>query len=292
MTDTIERTSYKKRAKALLGTLLELTVPSMPEKQFVHITDRIFARIVAIQAAMSFHEHDSDIRQLCRANAGDVCTIAHDTWHVLTAALDFEHASNGIFNLTIAPALVSNSRLPNPVNRAPPAIATLAESIVLRDDNAVEILRPFWLDVGGIAKGYAVDAAIQTLHDCGVIDCIVNAGGDLRVAGKASHLLALRNPQLPAQSFEIANINNLACATSAAYFTDAKIQSLAVHPDIIGVQAANNNITSATVIATNCMTADALTKILWLRGSAAKSLLGQYNAEGVLILNTGEICRV
>ena len=282
--------AFQKRAKPLLGTFVEIALPAMREDEFLRLTDLAFARVADVHSAMSFHEPRSDLMRLAAISAGDVCRVTADTWEVLRLALDMESVSDGIFNAAVAPALVARGLLPAPVRAPNPLATSLAEGIELHGDNHVRICQPVWIDLGGIAKGYAVDVAVAALQREGVTECVVNAGGDLRVIGDMPHPLAIRHPGSPAQSIHVATLDNLAAATSAGYFLErSTIDNTPQQAAIIGPARRDETFASATVIALDCATADALTKVLWLIGADAKSLLVAYNACGALVLQDGSI---
>ena len=264
----------------------------MQEAEFLRLTDLAFAPIADVHLAMSFHEPRSDLMRLALASAGDVCAVSAYTWEVLRMALEIEAASDGIFNVAVAPALVARGLLPSLRRTHLPLATSLATGIALLDPNHVRIRQPAWIDLGGIAKGYAVDVAVEALQREGVAECVVNAGGDLRVIGDAPHQLAIRHPASPTQSIHVATLENLSAATSGGYFQPPCAngnEAATQHAAIIGPARRDATFASATVIAPSCAIADALTKVVWLIGADAKDLLLAYNASGALVHGDGSI---
>ncbi len=282
------RLRLRKRAKPLLGTIVEISIPSDDESAFVAATDAAFARIESIHRAMSFHESTSDLTAIANAMPGATIRVSPDTWATLSLALEIEAISNGVFNPTIAPALVQRGVLPPPVTREFPSLsASLAESISLQTDHRIQILKRVWIDLGGIAKGYAVDEAVATLKAHGVSAGVVNAGGDLRVFGDLEHTVAVRLPSNPAMVLPIATLNNLSCATTAMYFANAET--------IVGIRdAAAQKYQSVSVIAQSCAVADALTKIIWLKDASSAEVvaaLAHFSAHVALFNRDGQLIR-
>ena len=283
----------RRRAKPLLGTVVEICARCADDSSFVIATDAAFARIAHIHRAMSFHEHMSDLQVIARARAGERVAVDRDTWTVLQLALAIEHESAGIFNPSIAPTLVRSGLLPRPAGRCePPHQSTLASSIRLDVGHFVHVQRPVWIDLGGIAKGFAVDAATRALIEHGTRGGVVNAGGDLRVFGDVQHTIQLRHPSNPRALLPVATLRELSCATSADYFVanlDAPVN--AAQTAMVGAratQAATNAkmCASITVIAEHCAIADALTKVLWLTGidsAISRQMLAQYDAHAVAL---------
>ena len=270
----------RQRAKPLLGTLVEIRADCADEALFVAATDAAFARVEHIHHVMSFHEAWSDLQAIARCTANEQVVVAADTWNVLQLALEIGLSSEGFFNPTIAPALVRKHLLPHPEGGGePPKRSTLAQSIVLDEPCIVRVLQPVWIDLGGIAKGYAVDAATTALVEQGVTAGVVNAGGDLRVFGTTAQPIYVRHPANPGVQLAVANLQELSCATSGGYFVPQSA--------IIG-QRANSAVQhhSITVIAPGCAVADALTKVLWLAGidsAVARALLAKHNAQVVAL---------
>lgn len=285
---------WRTRVKPMLGALIEISIPYRDEAAFLRYTEIGFSRAQAIHRAMSFHESTSDLRAIARARTGDAVRVSTDTFQTLLLARQIECDSHGAFNPTIAPEMVARGLLPHPDDLTlRPESTELATSIALSAPNVVRVLRPVWIDLGGIAKGYAVDAAVEVLQAAGIADGVVNAGGDLRVFGAAQHTLALRLPASPTMSIHVAELSDLSCATSGGYLFDAP---LATHPGIVGARAsAALRATSVSVIAPRCAVADALTKVLWLLGAddpVCVALLKQNDACAVLLDAQGAVTRV
>ena len=119
----------------------------------------------------------------------------------------------------------------------------------------------------GIAKGFAVDCAVETLQLAGLRAGVVNAGGDLRVFGEAFEDIYVRTPDKPDALLHIGRARDCAVATSASV--------LLVDPRRRDSWAAPP---AATVIAADCMTADALTKPYLLEPQRAPDFAARFGA--------------
>jgi FAD:protein FMN transferase len=150
-------------------------------------------------------------------------------------------------------------------------------------------LRPAWIDLGGIAKGYAVDAAVEVLLSHSVHSGVVNAGGDLRVFGASERTLHLRHPVRPNSQITIAKLRELSCASSGDYF----VTSLKTKSQSALVTTARSGIVphvSVSVITARCVIADALTKVVWFAGINAPvscTLLRSFDAHAVVLNQQG-----
>jgi FAD:protein FMN transferase len=160
---------------------------------------------------MSFHQADSDVRALARTPAGTRLQVAPDTWAVLQQALYWETRSAGLFNVCFAPALVATGQLPRPHDALPAQATCLRHALVLLPGHGVEVRATPWIDLGGIAKGHAVDCAVQALQDAGAPRGLVNAGGDMRAFGDGAHPVHLR---FASGLRHVADLHNSALAAS------------------------------------------------------------------------------
>jgi thiamine biosynthesis lipoprotein len=124
----------------------------------------------------------------------------------------------------------------------------------------------------GIAKGFAVDQAVECLQGAGIAAGVVNAGGDLRVFGDESEEIYLRLPQRPAQLVRLGRLRNAAIATSARAGLVDPLSAPGRSPAV-----------GATVIADDCMTADALTKPCLLEPGRAAELAARFGARAIIL---------
>ena len=145
-------------------------------------------------------------------------------------------------------------------------------------------MEPVWIDLGGIAKGYAVDMAIVALQERGVQSACVNAGGDLRVFGDVAYPVIVRRPDAPTMGGVQLTLQDEALATSGTYFSRKLIDERAVSAliDARDGRAINANF-SASVRAPTCMLADALTKLVMASGDALHPALARFGATATII---------
>ena len=278
--------SNVRRAQPLLGTFVEVSARGAPARLGDAI-DRAFGAIARIHALMSFHEAGSDVARLNRcAHQGPVGVDPH-TWSVLAAAERIARASEGAFDITMAPALVKFGFLPPGLDPPPCPRPRGFEAIELLPRGRVRFAEPTWIDLGGIAKGYAVDVACAALEQAGISDYLVNAGGDLRV-GAAAELVHVRHPARPEFALPLGSFADAALATSAAYFAGRPGATADVHPIIAPARGAPARYHgSISVSAPSCTEADALTKVVAVLGAAAAPVLGRFAAEAWLLSMAG-----
>ena len=150
--------------------------------------------------------------------------------------------------------------------------------IELAAPNQVRLRRHLWIDLGGIAKGYAVDRALQAMALPADIQCSINAGGDLRIAGPATERVLLRGPN-DGDAVPVLEIENASLASSSGRDDLREVSGLTVGPHLDGATRGSVGTQSfVSVVAQDCMIADALTKIVLTQGPSASDLLIRHNA--------------
>jgi thiamine biosynthesis lipoprotein len=263
------------RAKPLLGTLVEISVEGLDEDTAHRTIDRGFAAVAEIHALMSFHDAASDVSRL---NAHGIFGVRVDphTRAVLLRAQEIAEHSDGLFDVTVAARLVSWGFLPAPTTTQPPESAALWRDIVVEDD-VVRFLKPLWIDLGGIAKGYAVDRAVIAMDLPAHVQAVVNAGGDLRVAGPHAEPVRLRSA-LITDAVPVVEIADGALASSSG-----REHQRPFHGGFVGPHVGRGGISVGaqrfvSIAADDCLTADALTKVVMAAGRDAEPLLGHFGA--------------
>jgi thiamine biosynthesis lipoprotein len=130
------------------------------------------------------------------------------------------------------------------------------------------------IDLSGIAKGFAVDRAIEALKAAGIAGGTVNAGGDLAVFGGDESEVGVRNPADPSRLVALVRLNNQAFASSGR----------AIDPATRRAVRSNDG---ASVRAPCCTLADALTKVVSVAEEKAVPLLRRFSASALLFRDGG-----
>src|SRR5258708_27674932 len=241
---------------------------------------------------MSFHEGDSDVSRLNRE--ASVRPIKVHTWtlEVLRAAVEMHRRSKGIFDVAVAPALQNMGLLPRRDGDAAAAFAARSsDAIELLPEKTICFRDPdVRIDLGGIAKGFAVDRALDVLRGFNIKNGMVNAGGDLAAFGQDPHAIHIRHPRDPGRLMCRVEITDEALASTARrfdLFQSAETSGSAIIDPLTGRPTEAND--GATVRARSCMVADALTKIVMIAGTEVSELLEHYNASALLVSTDGDV---
>ena len=276
-------TSINRRAKPLLGTFVEIGLRSGNAALF----DMAFSRIEEVQQLMSAHSVDSDLSKIARTAHHEWVTVHPSTAEVIRHSLKWAEASDAAFDpIRAGVELIHRGRRPWFMEELPDRNATWRDLEV--DECHVRSTRPIALDLGGIAKGYAVDQAAEIIagHGC---DGIVNAGGDIRFIGNEERTAFIRKPDVAGGLLELREIPLPALATTASYVFPEEAANL----DLIDSKAGGLVLPhiSITVVAATCMLADAMTKVvLNLPADRAAVVLKRLDCHA-LLMESGGPCR-
>jgi len=263
-----------RRAQPWLGTLVEIVAEGADAATLNTASDRAFARVAAVHTAMSFQHTGSELSRVNREAQRSWVALSPDLAAVFAAALDFAGESDGLFDPSVASWLVESGHLPRHPDT--PAHAQPDWRAIELDGDRVRYTRPLLVDLSGIAKGYAVDAALADLREAGLAAATVNAGGDLARFGDTAEPVHVRHPHQPTLSLRLAELRCGAVATSAGYFQPGALR----HPRTGESLCAR---TSVSVLAANCMTADALTKVVAAAPGRAPGVLARYGAQAIML---------
>lgn len=183
-----------------MGTLVRITVYARDSAQARSAFDAAFARISALDAALTDYQPESELNRLTRTAVRRPVKVSPDLLAVLSKAEQLSRETNGAFDATVGP-LTHLWRTARKTHTVPSqeqigaAIAHTGFRKVHIDSAAgtVELDEPeMQLDVGGIAKGYAADEALDVLAKCGIDSALVAASGDLRFSGAPPGLTGWR----------------------------------------------------------------------------------------------------
>lgn len=227
----------QRRARPLLGTLVEIGAPLGHEAAF--------GAIAVLQARLSRFEPGSDIARFNALPAGGELRVSTVAAQALAAARQLQLASDGLFDISLGSG---------------------PEAWRLDGDRLHKLTPDVVLDLGGIAKGQAVDLAVQALQALGASAGWVNAGGDLRVFGDLELPIRLRD-EVGGGVREFARLRDGAFATSH-YAPGSRSALSPPRPQQAHV----------SVAAPLCLWADALAKVVALSGRCDHPLLAHYDA--------------
>jgi FAD:protein FMN transferase len=236
------------RLRVALGTLVAIDAEAGSETLALQGIAAAFAAVCTVERLMHPARPGSDLAALASCAPGTQLTVHPWTWEVLELCRRLNQASLGVFDPCLA--------------LAPGRMADLE----LEPGDKIRARAPLRIDLGGIAKGYAVDRAIEALQTTGCTSGLVNAGGDLAVFGAGSRRILCGHA--PDTAGVWVELRDAALASSDA----AQASRPAEHRGYY--HGADRSLTVAgkvTVMAASAAVADGMTKCLL---SADRALRG------------------
>ncbi len=261
-----------RRLRPLLGTFVEIQLGSDDDRhrQVLH---QAMERIAEIQRSMSIHDPNSELSRLNAAPLHQFHPVSDDLMTVVLRGLFWSQKSQGDFDMTILPLLQQHGLVPD--HHPDPTTIRGYQWLDCEPTRGIRRRANIRLDTGGIAKGFAVDAAVKLLEQQEISDYLINAGGDLRI-GRAPVAVLVRHPVHPEHLIPIASLSGCAIASSASYF---QCNRMGIHPLFHPESGQCTNPKRAVSVIHACaMDADALTKVIAIRGCKADAWLREQGA--------------
>ena len=277
--------------REIMGTFARIVVVAKNTKQARNCIEAGFDEMRRIDSLMSDYKADSELSKINREAFGGPVKISDELFGLLQKSVDFSRLSNGAFDITVGP-LVDLWRKAGEVNAMPDKSVIAAtkarvgyEKLIL-DANAITVrfaVDGMRLDLGGIAKGYSVDKAVEIMKQKGAIAAMVDSGGNIFCFGKPTDndtwLIGIQDPKeieenkkekvkneegeindiLPGQPMMILKLVDFAVATSGDYRRFVTVGGKKVsHIIDTNTAAGANKLAGDTIIAPTSLEADAL----------------------------------
>lgn len=265
-----------------MGTRWSASVDAEPTVDMSALRQALAAAVEQVDQQMSPWKPDSDLSRLNRAIADQWVPLPAETLEVLARAQDICRLSGSAFNPAVG-GLVDAWGFGASRDSPDPAAIRAARQAGgppihqwLELDSAAGCARkhaPMQLDLCGIAKGYAVDRMAAVLQRHGVARALVALDGELRALGCQADghpwSVALESPQPGVRAVHgVIELSDLAVATSGDYRRWVRVGPAHVSHTMDGRRAAPvaNAVASVTVLAADCMSADAWATALLVAG--------------------------
>ena len=180
-----------RRSQPVMGTFVTVTLHGSNHALLEQAATAAFEEFHDVDLRMSLHRPDSELNYVNATASHQPVPISTDLFGVIAASLEIAQRTDGAFDITTAPLSQvwgftwKNGRWPSKA-QVRTALASVDYRWIQLDptNHSIRFLKPgVKIDLGGIAKGYAVDRAIARLRSLGISNAMVKAGGDLRVIG-------------------------------------------------------------------------------------------------------------
>lgn len=295
--------------RVIMGTFSRVVVVARSEKAGRACIAAAFKVQRRIESLMSYHRPDSELNRVNRHAAERPVPVNPLTFEVLQQAVYFSELSGGAFDVTVGP-LVDLWRAAGDANE-PPSEAALTEAR-LRVGYEKLILEPkemtvqfategMRIDLGGIAKGFAIDKSVEAVRKGGALGGMVDIGGDIRCFGRPPEgqehwRIGLQDPTeatedlITGEPLLILQLSDAAVTTSGDYRRYTTVAGRK-QSHIMDAQTGRgaNQLVSVTIIAPNATTADALaTAVSVLGPQKGLALIETLPAVETILLPAGE----
>ena len=241
--------------------------------------DRVLAEMRRIDHAMSPYLATSELAQLNIRARQHAFAVSDELFTLIQRAQDFSDLTGGAFDITFASVgfLYDYRKAirPDAARRKKAAALIDYHNLVMdKDRHTVAFSTPgVRIDLGGIAKGYAVDRCIRLLQDMGIRQALVTAGGDSRIIGDRwgrPWTIGIRDPREADKMVAVIPLMDVAVSTSGDYQRYFEEDGVRYH-HIIDPQSGDSarELRSVTIIAPDATTSDALSTSVFVLGTRA-----------------------
>lgn len=289
------------RDEAIMGTAIHVELWCGDARQGESAAAAVMDEMHRIDRAMSPHKPGSELSRINRDAARQPVPLTEEMYGLIERALAFSRLSGGAFDISYAAV----GQLYDYRARVRPGAAELerARALVgwqhLELDPRKHTLRfdreGMRIDLGGFAKGHAVDRAAALLRRRGIRSALVSAGGDSRVIGDRAGRpwsVAVRHPRRPGEVVAVLPLEDVSVSTSGdyeRYFDDGAER---VHHLIDPATGRSpQHLHSVTILAADGLTSEALSKAVFVLGVERGLALveTQPGVDAVLVDDTGRL---
>lgn len=293
------------RSRVSMGSQLRIGAWTTDDARAVETFEDIFKEFDRLENLLSVWKDGSDVIRMNR-NAGVApVPVSDDTINVLKEAADASVVTRGKFDITFG-ALADIWRFDHDQDNSVPDRQLIEIRLPRIDYRAVQvdatartafISRPnMKVHLGGIGKGYAVDRAIAMLRARGFADFLIQAGGDLYVAGSNGPVpwtLGIADPRGSHEPFATLDVRDGTFSTSGDYersfMKDGKRYHHIIDPDY--GEPSVSGCRSVTLVANRAVVADAISKGVFLLGpvEGMKLIEELPGIEGVIVTDENTV---
>lgn len=269
-------------AQIHMGTEFRFLLYAPSQSVATTAADAAFARIASLDQTLSDYRDDSELTLLSKASGSPARPVSNDLWKVLLRSQEISQHSMGAFDVTVGPAIRlwrrarRTRQIPSPA-RVEQVLGRIGFAKLHLDPTKQQVrldTPEMILDLGGIAKGLAVDEARSTLQQAGIDSCMIIGGGEIAVgkapAGTNGWTIALNSPgetnRLQSEYLLLSHANVSTSGDASQYVEVEGIRySHLVDPRTGQALTRRRQI---TVVAQDGMTADACASALSVLGDS------------------------
>lgn len=270
------RGGWYRREEAIMGTSISVELWADSSQMAEAACTAVIEEMHRIDRTMSPFKPDSELSRINRDAATMRVQVSEEIIALIERSLEFSRLSDGAFDITYA----SVGALYDYREGIAPSEEALAEAraaigwrnlAVDRQARTVRFLRPgMRIDLGGFAKGHAVDNAVAILKRMGITNAFVAAGGDSRVIGDRRGrpwTIGIRDPRRPGEVVAVLPLEDVAISTSGDYERFFERDGVRCHHVIDPATGKSpDSVRSVTILADDGLTTEGLSKSVFVLG--------------------------
>jgi thiamine biosynthesis lipoprotein len=268
--------AWLKREQSIMGTAIAVELWCDRQAAGEAAITAVMDEMHRIDRTMSPHKEDSELSRINRGAGAGAVPVSAEMARLIVRAAEFSALSGGAFDITYAAV----GQLYDYRNRVRPSDDELAAAraavgwrhLVLDSQaGTVRFAKPgMRIDLGGFAKGHAVDNATAILRRRGIAHAMVSAGGDSRVIGDRRGrpwTIGVRDPRRPGELAAMLPLEDVSISTSGDYERYFEADGTRFHHLIDPATGKSpRGIQSVTILADDGLTCEALSKIVFVLG--------------------------
>jgi thiamine biosynthesis lipoprotein len=266
---------WHQQQRDMMGTRISVELWHEDASVAAECSENVFTEMRRIEALMSSYKDDSELSYINNNAAINAVEISAEMMHLIRKSIHFSEISQGAFDITYASVGYAYDYR----KRQQPDDASISEKLPAIDYHHIMISgnkvkfgnAAVRINLGGIAKGYAVDRAVDIVSQCGITGAMVSAGGDSRIIGDREGrpwVIGIQHPRNPEGIALRLPIGESAISTSGDYERFFIENGNRVH-HIINPSTGRSATASwsATVIGPNALATDALSTSIFILGA-------------------------
>jgi len=287
--------------EAIMGTRVAVDLFAHTQPQAEACSQKVFSEMKRIDQLMSPYIVSSELYKINRLASTHPVNVSQEIFDLIQRSFEFSKLSKGIFDITfssvgylyhyrqhIHPSEQQIKKNLSAINYKSIVLDNEQHSIFFKHKNTK-------IDLGGIAKGYAVDNAIRILQVCGIENALVSAGGDSKILGDKNGrpwMMGIQHPRDKNKVVVSIPLSNTAISTSGDYeryfIEDGRRYHHIINP-FTGESAKKS--WSVSVIGDEAIKTDALSTTLFILGAekSLKLINNMENTEAIIIDSHGKM---
>jgi len=268
--------SWYSREEAIMGTAIRVELWSSDRAAGEAAIDAVMQEMHRIDRTMSPHKADSELSIINREAAQHAVPLSAEMARLIARAIDFSELSDGAFDITYAGVgQLYDYRLgikPSDEELARARATVGYRHLILdREERTLRFARPgMRIDLGGFAKGHAVDNSVAILKRHGIANATVAAGGDSHVMGDRGGRpwsIGIRDPRRPGEVVAVLPLEDVSISTSGDYERFFESDGVRCHHLIDPKTGKSpNGVRSVTILADDGLTTEGLSKCVFVMG--------------------------